>query len=403
MFYLPTYEDCIEIVKANGDLIFYENKYVIEGYNISVFNYRLANYTNFIQPIEGKNIDAKELRGLTFVFNEDGSVYKRFLMLQKFWVFEQVPETQYKEVKDKKIKAIANKEDGSLISFIELPNKTIKAKTKMGFDNEQAIAATELYNENHNIQRFVKDCMKKDYVCMFEYVSFKNKIVLDYSKTELILLRVRNNKTGEYIDLNSLDKFDITVAASEELRTLDELIELAETMTDKEGWVIEFEDGYMIKLKTKWYCLRHNLLTDKVNREDNIIEFILDETIDDVVSQLNPQSDKEKIAWIERIDKVLKDYISKTMKEVQDMVDEYNDILKKFNDIRGEDNPEWASKQAIKEFAIKYSKKNKLFGVAVTVIKGNKSLYDAVKDFVKNQTRFLEDARKFLTKLGFAG
>jgi T4 RnlA family RNA ligase len=387
-YYLPTYEECVEICENNDKVVFYETKHVIDGYEVSVFNYRLASYTDFIQPIKGKNINAKELRGLTFVKNKDGSTYRRFLMLQKFWNLDQVPETLYNTVKDKKIRAITNKEDGSLITFIELPNKKIIAKTKMGFTNEQAEAADEIFNENKNIKRFVEDCMKKDYVALFEYVSFKNKIVLDYPNTELILLRVRNNKNGEYIDLTSLDKFDISVAPTEELRTLDELIELAETLTDKEGYVIEFTDGQLIKLKTRWYFLRHQLLTDKVNREDNIIEFILDETLDDVIAQLDPLMDKEKIEWINNIDLKLKKFISNAMNEVQEMVDDYTgDWIK----------PASENQEHMKRFALKY-KKHKLFGTAISVLKG-KSVYDAVKDYIKRKTVHLEGARKFLENI----
>jgi hypothetical protein len=43
--------------------------------------------------------------------------------------------------------------------------------------------------------------------CNFEYVSPMNRIVLRYLQEELILLRMRDNKTGEYLDLNDyLDK-----------------------------------------------------------------------------------------------------------------------------------------------------------------------------------------------------
>lgn len=82
---IPTYEEALEIVKVKGDLIFYENKYEIDGYSVSVFNYRLANYNDFFNIIEGNDLDAKEMRGLTFIFNSDGSLYKRYIMLQKFW------------------------------------------------------------------------------------------------------------------------------------------------------------------------------------------------------------------------------------------------------------------------------------------------------------------------------
>ena len=119
--YLPNYEDCVEMC-AKEDAAFYESKFVIDGYNISVFNYRLAQYKDFVTPLENKpDVKAYEMRGLTFVFNEDGSLFRRFLLLEKFFNLNQVPEAMYSIVKDYKIKFINNKEDGSIASFIKLP------------------------------------------------------------------------------------------------------------------------------------------------------------------------------------------------------------------------------------------------------------------------------------------
>jgi hypothetical protein len=52
----------------------------------------------------------------------------------------------------------------------------------------------------------------------FEYVSPMNRIVLRYLQEELILLRMRDNKTGEYLDLNDyLDKIGSIKVAPFEL------------------------------------------------------------------------------------------------------------------------------------------------------------------------------------------
>jgi hypothetical protein len=137
MKFLPTYQQALEMVYSKGELVFYETKLVLEGYNISIFNYRLTQYNDFIEPVEGKNYNAFELRGLTFVFNKDGSLFKRYLLMNKFFNINQVTQSLYNNVKNKKIKSIYNKEDGSLISFIKLPNNNIVAKTKMGFKQFQ--------------------------------------------------------------------------------------------------------------------------------------------------------------------------------------------------------------------------------------------------------------------------
>lgn len=46
---LPSYEDCVKIVEENEN--FYENVQEIDGVAVSVFNYRLASYTDFVDPL----------------------------------------------------------------------------------------------------------------------------------------------------------------------------------------------------------------------------------------------------------------------------------------------------------------------------------------------------------------
>ena len=62
---LPSYEDCLNL--CLGESSFYESEKIIDGYKISLFNYRLADNKDFNKPF------AKEMRGICFVFNEDGS------------------------------------------------------------------------------------------------------------------------------------------------------------------------------------------------------------------------------------------------------------------------------------------------------------------------------------------
>src|ERR1022692_3788022 len=122
---IPSYEECLEIC-AKPESSFYETKFVLEGYSISLFNYRMAQYKDFVTPLESKpEIKAYELRGLCFVFDKDGSLFNRYILLEKFFNLNQVPESMYSVVKDYKIKYINNKEDGSIASFIKLPNGSV--------------------------------------------------------------------------------------------------------------------------------------------------------------------------------------------------------------------------------------------------------------------------------------
>ena len=75
---IPTYEQALELCSGEESPV-YESKMVVDGFNVSVFNYRLAQYKDFSNPISEKpELKGYEMRGLTFVFNEDGSLFNRY-------------------------------------------------------------------------------------------------------------------------------------------------------------------------------------------------------------------------------------------------------------------------------------------------------------------------------------
>ena len=285
--FLPDYDYCVKLCQY-PDSPFYETKTMVDGYPISIFNYRLAQNKDFQLP------GAKEMRGITFVFNKNSTLFKRYLLLEKFFNLNQVPDTMYSVVKNYKIKFVNEKEDGSIASFVKLPDGTILGKSKMSFDSEQAIRITKIYKSNKVINNFVNWCLNNDIMPIFEYVAPSNRIVLRYAQEELILLRLRDNKTGKHIDLKKyLDKLEgIKIAPfKDDLSSLDELIELTGKLEDKEGFVIQAKDGlgndFFFKLKSPWYVERHGLLTEDIHKENKIIEYILADKIDDVLGQIS--------------------------------------------------------------------------------------------------------------------
>lgn len=377
-YFLPTYEECRQICDANQNFLFYESKTEIDGFLISIFNYRLAQSSNFNQPIPGNSkIKAHELRGLTFVFNKDGSLYKRFLLLDKFWNMNQTECSMYSVVKDYKIKNIYNKEDGSVASFIQLPNGRVMGRSKTSFQSEQAIEIEKIYQTWPNIKQFVDWCLVEDLVPIFEYVAPTNRIVVPYANTDLILLRIRDNKTGEYLDINNyVEKLDgISVAQSYGDQSLEDLIELKDVIEGKEGWIVQFENGKMVKLKTKWYNELHGLFTQELNRENTIISLIVDEKMDDVLAQLGEDA-AQKRTEIEKYTDIINHYISVASHEVDQLISEYSGDRK--------------------SFAIN-NHKNKFFPIAIGVIDG-KDKMSLIKDRIKTDTKDLMKAKAWIEK-----
>jgi T4 RnlA family RNA ligase len=374
-YFIPSYEECKRIVDEHENFLFYEVKHEVEGFVVSVFNYRLANWTHFDKPVESDpNLKAFELRGLTFVWNKDGSLYNRYLMLDKFFNLDQVPDSAYSVVKNFKIKNVFNKEDGSVASFVRLPNGKVMGRSKTSFQSDQAIEIQKIYESDPNIKQFVDFCMDSDIVPIFEYVSPTNRIVVPYANTQLILLRLRDNKTGEYLDIDNYSKQldGISVAASEET-TLDDILTAKDIVEGKEGWIVQFENGKMVKIKTSWYIDRHRLFTEDLNRENTLISLILDETIDDVIAQIEEPTKKEEIEEII-------DIVNNEMSILS------NNIDKLMSNYKGDR----------KDFAINY-RKDPLFGVCMGII-GGKDKIDSIKDFIRVKTRNLMQAKDWLKK-----
>ena len=379
---LLSYEYAVALTQL-PDSPFIEAKKIIDNYNISMFNYRLAQYSDFIAD----GFDNREMRGLTFIFNEDGSLFKRYILLEKFFNLNQVPGSQYSDVKYLAVKYINNKEDGSISSFVKLPNGKILGKSKMSFESDQAIGMNRIYNKNKDVKSFVDWTLDNDIIAIFEYVSPTNKIVLNYTKEELILLRLRDNKTGEHLDINDyLDKLgSVKYAIFENDKTLDELIDLAKIIENKEGWIVQFENDHLIKIKTQWYIDLHGLLTNDLYREHILISYILDDKIDDIIGQI-PEDDFDNHQRIEKIITVIKHAIS----------DKINDILKSYELYKAEDDGSDIS-IVNKRYGLKYHKKEPNFSHVMNIVKG-KDVYDLAVEWVREKTKRLLTARDFLNQ-----
>jgi len=317
-----TYDDAQEICRHYKNFNFSEHQYRIRGHKIVVFDYFICGYNDFANPLPNKpEINAFDMRGVTFVFNKDGSLWKRFLMLPKFFNLNQVESTQYNVVKDKKIVHISSKEDGSLVTFMMTPDQKLFAKTIRGFDNAQAVGAYNLLTawEDHMI--WVKNLLNLGLTPLFEYVSWDNRIVLKYSKPELRFIGARDNHNGRFFPASEMNNVPNTMFVIPKVEaTLDELIERSRTEENIEGWVSIFDDGMMMKNKTLWYFNVHGIRTESVFREDYIIKNYYEETLDDVLAQLDPTEDKDAFEFVDTVTKAIDRYSNHIDECVEDLV-----------------------------------------------------------------------------------
>lgn len=388
MYYtLPTYEDAQKLCKEND--CFYEIFHEINGTVFSIFNYRFATSLDF------RLYGALEMRGLTFRHLENGKKV-RYLMLHKFFNIGENDTTLINNLNKKKIDRIFDKLDGSMIRFVELNNGEIVAKTKLGFDNDQANVANNILNNNEDLYEFVRDGIDYRLAQIFEYTSPFNKIVVNYPEEKLTLIQIREEITGDYVqdikiirDIEGVDKAETPTFPSKfgtiNIENLTNVV--LKEMTDAEGYVIRFTDGQYVKAKTPWYIERHRLITEDFDHENFIIEMIVDEKIDDLVSILDKNCPVR--IYVEKVMYTMYSYLNNT----------YGDCLRILNDA-------YEKQLDRKAFAIKYT--DHLYFSALMRTFNNRDLAEGaatfpkellnecIKNILKKKTRRLNKARIFL-------
>jgi T4 RnlA family RNA ligase len=387
MAYKLTYEDALRLCKAYKDFNFHKTEHMFGGYKVTTFNYFLCDYRNFSMPLqEDPSINAMDMRGVTFVFNEDGTLYKRFLMLKKFFNVNQVEETQLSLLKSKKVKYVTIKEDGSLIAFMNLPNGEVFAKTQAGFTNEQSVNAMMLYKNQKGIKEFVDDALEAGFTPLFEYVSYDNRIVLKYATKELILIGVRDNKYDTYISahemVNSGKDLQIPYIKPVNIESLDKLEDMMKTLSDMEGVVVEFEDGQLVKWKTVWYFNLHGIRTVNIFREDFVIRNYLEETLDDVTQELNMTDDADAFKFIEDVKGAVVNWANHIEENVNKLVEDYNTTFY-FNN--------WAKYATDKH-------KSAFFGLARKKIEKPEEYIQYKIGYMLNAAKHLYDAKHIVEK-----
>lgn len=379
--YLLTYEDAQEIAKRYHNSNFREFQYTIGGYKLAAFDYFICGWDDFENPLPDKShVNAFDMRGTTFVFDKKGKVWKRFFMLPKFFNINQVEATQYGNIKDKKILDATEKEDGSLVAFMMLPDGKIFAKTIGSFVSDQSqMAYNFLYAWEEKVE-FVKMVLNAGYTPLFEYVSGPNRIVLKYSKEDIRFLGLRDNHNGEWIPACEVINHPFNTPAFEKNPDLDDLLYRAKIKEDKEGWVVRYPDGLM-KIKTEWYFRLHGLRTENVFREDYVIKNYLGKTLDDLMSQLDPVEDEDAFAFVETVTKALNQYM--------DYIDECTFKLKE--KFEKEFDSKW-------HYFAKFNNKEPYFGLARNLIETPGDYNRRKIEMILKKTYRLKNAQQLVEK-----
>ena len=223
----------------------------------------------------------RECRGL--LFHKDGKIMAR--RLHKFFNVNERDETQFGVIDFTQPHVILEKLDGSMITPV-VTDAGLRWGTKMGITDVSMGA--ELFVANHpKYEWMARECIKFGFTPIFEWCSRKQRIVIDYPKDRLVLIAIRNNRTGAYEPHNILTMYerdhDIEVVKTYE-GTADNMAHLMDETKDSEGiegYIIRFDDGHMLKIKGEWY-LRIHKTKDTLTHEKNVVELLVTGRMDDV-------------------------------------------------------------------------------------------------------------------------
>lgn len=201
----------------------------------------IYNYTAKTQYENVWNQSTRTCRGL--IVDRNGDVVAR--PFTKFFNAEQVdslPDEPFR---------VYEKMDGSLGILYWIDGKPYIA-TRGSFDSEQAQEANKI------LAQYDTSTLDRSCTYLFEIIYPENRIVVDYGdQRALILLAIIETATGVERELIS-DVFPVAVE-HKEIDNLDSLKMLDQS--NFEGFVIRYQSGFRVKVKTLEYLRLHKLIT----------------------------------------------------------------------------------------------------------------------------------------------
>jgi RNA ligase len=272
----------------------------------------------------------RECRGL--VFNQDGGIISR--PYNKFFNVGEKEETQLNKVNLYEPHIVLEKLDGSMCHI--LPTKEgFRIATKSGITSVSMNAEVFIADKPH-YSTFISAMFDGGMTPLFEWVSRKNRVVVDYPEDNLILTGIRNTTKGVYLLYENMmelaEYWNIPIVKAVNglaVQDINLFVKQVREWESDEGVVIRFNSGHMVKVKADDYVLRHKS-KDSISQEKNVLQTILEDAVDDLVPLLTPENG-------ERIQRFQKAFLA----GLEDVCTDIHDLYKQID--RGQDQKEFAT------------------------------------------------------------
>ena len=297
-----------------------------EGYTVINYVVAMADTFNMTGPDDLGGAMRRECRGL--IFDRDGNLMSR--PFHKFFNINERDETQAHVVDMSQPHVIMEKMDGSMIRPI-LVDGYLRLATKMGVTHVAMQAEEWLAAQDPSLKEWMRQCVEDSVTPIFEWVSPFNQIVLAYEEADLVYLGTRDNATGAYV-MDTSCPFNTVPRYGSVEGNIADYVARQRGAEGREGDIIRFADGHMLKVKNDWYVRIHKTV-DRIVFDRNIVDLIINEEVDDVLPML-PQVQADRVRdfesrfWLSFTDKerylaMMDDFVSSSFMSRKDVATEF--------------------------------------------------------------------------------
>lgn len=311
------YNELMNLLETNPGSFKFVDYPQNEGGVYRIFKYDIPKYSEFKQP------SAKDCRGTMFYVNGD-DVKLVALPLKKFHSLGETPETV--NIDHSKAKYAYIKEDGSLLtSYIspidnQLKFKSMNMPTYMQSELVDMSISKELFEDLEKLTR-------KDISVCLELTTPKNRVFMEYFDYNVHVLKARDMKTGEYIDIRSpaFEKEHPAIFKSLVKQVPVNSIDINEKSI--EGYVIEMEDGEIYKVKTIPYLTISSVVNiqDRSKEREVIYKATLEEVLDEIRSLYHYRTHSPNFPLQEILNRIdeIEDYAIKSYHYLKETVENF--------------------------------------------------------------------------------
>jgi RNA ligase len=271
-----------------------------EGYNVIIYAVSFEDTFLWDENDPIGSAVRRECRGLIFDIGTGNLISRPY---HKFFNVGEKEETQLNKINLYEPHVVLEKLDGSMIRPILTP-EGFRLATKAGITDVAMNAEVFVADKSH-YNTFIRKSIQKGTTPIFEWVSRKNRIVVDYPEDNLILTGMRYNHTGSYLPYVVMKSYatswNIPVVKAVDglsIQNIDLFVKQVREWDDGEGIVLRFDTGHMVKVKADDYVLRHRS-KDSISQEKNVLQTLLGDAVDDLVPLLTPE-DADRLRSFER-------------------------------------------------------------------------------------------------------